>query len=113
LGLDLYDGACATPTLSTTPITWTQLANEPAGLTSFEAFAKMQGKPMSFPEWGLLQHPNGDDPAYVNGIGSTFARGDFAFESYFDGGDDGVLQVGPATPKSLVRFQKWFGHVSK
>ena len=113
LGLDLYDGVCAAPSSSTTPINWNQLANEPAGLASFEAFAKTQGKPMSFPEWGLLQHPNGDDPAYVNGIGSTFARGDFAFESYFDGGDGGTLQIGPATPKSLVRFQKWFGPVLK
>ena len=109
LGLDLYDGKCATPT---TPVSWNQLANEPAGLTSFEAFAKTRGKPMSFPEWGLLQSPNGDDPAYINGIGSTFATGDFAFESYFDAGDGGTLQVGPTTPLSLVRFQKWFGSIS-
>jgi hypothetical protein len=112
VGLDLYDGVCAAPSSSTTPITWTQLANEPGGLTSFEAFAKTHGKSMSFPEWGLLQNPNGDDPTYVNGIGSTFVAQDFAFETYFDAGDDSVLQVGPATPRSLVRFQKWFGHVS-
>jgi len=106
LGLDLYDATCATPT---TPVSWKQLANEPAGLTSFEAFAKAQKMPMSFPEWGLLQSPNGDDPAYINGIGSTFAKGNFSFEAYFDAGDRGTLQVGPATPLSLAAFQNWFG----
>ena len=65
--------------------------------------------PMSFPEWGLLQSPKGDDPAYINGIGSTFAKGNFSFEKYFDAGDRGTLQVGPATPLSLAAFQKWFG----
>ena len=108
LGLDLYDATCTSPS---TPVSWNQLATEPAGLTYFEAFAKTQGKPMSFPEWGLLQHPNGDNPTYINGIGSTFAVRDFAFESYFDAGDGGTLQIGPATPLSLVRFQKWFGNV--
>jgi hypothetical protein len=110
LGLDLYDATCTAPATS---VSWNQLANEPAGLTSFEAFAKTQGKPMSFPEWGLLQSPNGDNPTYINGIGSTFATGNFAFESYFDAGDGGTLQIGPAAPLSLVTFQKWFGQVSK
>jgi hypothetical protein len=113
VGLDFYDATCTAPGGSTTKITWNQLANETAGLASFEAFAKKQNKPMSFPEWGLLQDPNGDDPAYINGIGSAFTRGDFAFESYFDAGDDGSLQLGPATPASLAAFQKWFGNDAK
>jgi Glycosyl hydrolase family 26 len=112
LGLDLFDGVCAAPTGSTTPITWNQLANEPAGLASFEAFAKVQNKPMSFPEWGLLRDPNGDDQAYINGIGSTFTKGDFAFESYFDAGDGETLQLGPATRLSLAAFQKWFDNTT-
>jgi hypothetical protein len=113
VGLDLYDGTCTASSRSTTRITWNQLVNEPAGLASFEAFAKAQKKPMSFPEWGLLQIPNGDDPAYINGIGSTFTKGDFAFESYFDAGDSGTLQLGPATPLSLAAFRKWFGSITK
>ena len=68
---------------------------------------------MSFPEWGLDQVPNGDDPAYISGIGSTFTNGDFAFESYFDAGDDGTLQLGPATPLSVAAFQYWFGNTGK
>jgi hypothetical protein len=113
LGLDLYDGTCTAPSGSTAHITWKQLVNEPAGLASFEAFANTENKPMSFPEWGLLQKPNGDDPDYVNGIGSTFTKGDFAFESYFDANDDGNLQLGTGTPLSLAAFQKWFGNTTK
>jgi beta-mannanase len=113
VGLDLYDATCTTASGSTARITWNQLANEPAGLTRFKAFAKAHNKPMSFPEWGLDQEPNGDDPAYINGIGSTFTKGNFAFESYFDAGDDGTLQLGPATRLALAAFQKWFGATTK
>ncbi len=111
VGLDLYNQICTAP--SSASITWDQLVHEPAGLASFEAFARAHHKPMSFPEWGLVQATNGDDPAYVDGIGSTFTKGDFAFESYFDAGDSGTLQLGPSTPHSLAAFQKWFGKVTK
>jgi beta-mannanase len=108
LGLDLYNGLCTVPSTSTVSITWGQLASEPSGLGNFEAFAKTLKKPMSFPEWGLLKNPNGDDAAYINGIGSTIASGNFSFETYFDAGDHGVLQVGTSTPRALVAFRKWF-----
>jgi beta-mannanase len=113
LGLDLYDGTCTASSQSTTRITWSQLIHEPAGLASFEAFAKEHKKPMSFPEWGLIQEPNGDDPRYIQGIGSTVDGGDFAFECYFDAGDGASLQLGASTPRSLVAYQKWFGNSTK
>jgi len=113
LGLDIYDGTCEAPSTSTTPVTWNELVNEPAGLASFVTFAIQQGKPMSFPEWGLLQNPNGDDPAYINGIGATVAIGNFAFEGYFDSGSAGNLSLGPSTPLSLVAFRFWFQNPPK
>ena len=73
------------PTPQTRQSTFSALANEPYGLTDFEAFAAAQGKPMSFPEWGLSTVPSGDDPGYIDGMASTVANGDFAFETYFDG----------------------------
>ena len=106
LGLDFYDQSCLTPT---SPVTFAQLANLPAGLTSFEAFAAAQGKAMSFPEWGLVAASGGDDPAYVNGVGTTVANGNFAFEAYFDPGHDGILQIGTGTPLSTAAFSKQFG----
>ena len=108
VGLDFYDLDCTTPTKS---VTFTQLANETYGLTAFEAFAAAQGKPMSFPEWGLSIVPTGDDPAYINGMGSTIANGDFSFETLFMGGGTNprVPPLGSTTPLSLVAFQNWFG----
>lgn len=112
VGLDLFDVGCITPK---TPLTFKQLANEPAGLSNFEAFARARGKPMSLPEWGLMLIPSGDNPGYIDGIGSTFATRDFAFETYFDANLEirPYLPLGPRTPKSLAAFQKWFGHSSK
>jgi hypothetical protein len=107
LGLDLYDVACETPN---TRVTFHQLFDEQAGLKYFESFARARGKPMSLPEWGLSSVPAGDDPAYINGIGATVERGDFAFETYFDAGGLGKnLPLTASTPKSLLAFRKWFG----
>jgi hypothetical protein len=103
--LDLFDESCVAPK---TPYTFHQLANEPASLTTFEAFASAQRKPMSLPEWALSAVPVKDDPGYVDGIGSTIANGDFAFETYFDFQTPHPL-LGKGTPLSLAAFQKWFG----
>lgn len=107
LGLDQYDASG----LTSGPFTFAEMATEPDGLNAFEAFAAAQGKPMSFPEWGLYASPGpGDDPQYVDGIGSTVENGNFAFEAYYDVGNDGTLALGPSTPLSLAEFTKWFGN---
>jgi hypothetical protein len=108
LGLDIYDVSCITPY---TRQTFKQLSNVPDGITSFEKFAAARGKPMSFPEWGLKKFPNGDDPAYIDGMGSIFDRRDMAFETYFnvDVKIRPYLALGKQTPRALVAFKKWFG----
>ena len=105
LGLDLYDASCVSPN---TPVSWTQLSRLPTGLMDFEAFAQARHKPMSFPEWGLVKSPKGDDPAFIDGIGSTIASRNFAFAGYFDSKNTGTLQIGPAAPLSLAAYRKWF-----
>lgn len=108
VGIDLYDVGCLAPT---TRMNFTQLAIERLGLDDLEAFATARGKPMSLPEWGLSTIPSGDDPGYIDGIGATVARGNFAFESYFDvtAPKSKALPLGPRTPLSLVAFKEWFG----
>jgi beta-mannanase len=107
VGLDVYDVACETPY---TRVSFKQLSDEQEGLRRFEAFAKSRGKPMSLPEWGLSTIPAGDDPAYIDGIGATVAKGNFSFETYFDAGGSGKnLPLTSKTPKSLIAFRKWFG----
>jgi beta-mannanase len=106
VGLDLYDESCTAPA---TAVSWNALANETAGLTSFESFAAAHNKAMSFPEWGLVANSGGDDPGYVNGIGAAVNSGNFAFQSYFDAGDDGVPQLGSSVPLATAAFGKQFG----
>jgi glycosyl hydrolase family 26 len=108
IGLDFFDVSCVTPQ---TALSFAHLSEEPAGLSIFEAFAKAHRKPMSFPEWGLTKQPSGDDPEYIDGIGSTFDSRAFAFETYFDGKGtrNQLLPLGPKTPLSLAAFRRWFG----
>jgi hypothetical protein len=107
VGLDLFDVSCAAPT---TPYTFARLANEPAGLSTIAAFAKVHHKPLSLPEWGLSVQPSGDDPNFIDGIGSEFDSRDFAFETYFDvpGSKGTSLPLGSRTPLSLGAFHRWF-----
>jgi len=108
MGLDLYDVDCHTPD---TAVSYSTLANEAFGLVSFEAFAAAQGKPMSFPEWGLASSSAGDDPAYVSGIASTVNNGNFAFQEYFDTGSGGSLPIDAgSTPLSAAAYGKSFGN---
>jgi len=75
-------------------------------LVNIEAFAVGHGKPMSFPEWGL---PTGDDdPAYVTGLAGMFNSEDFAYESYFDNNDDGIVPFGKSMPKATAAYASAF-----
>jgi hypothetical protein len=112
LGLDFYDIAAWTPTVK---VLFPSLAHQPMSLAHFEAFAKAHGKPMSFPEWGLVSNPPADDAQYIDGVGDAVETQDFAFESYFDIadgiGNDATVVLSPSTtPKSIIEFNKWFGN---
>lgn len=111
VGLDIYDVSCLTPLLRQT---FQQLSEVRLGITSFEDFAAARGKPMSFPEWGLKKYPNGDDPAYIAGMGAIFDRRDVAFETYFNVNLKirPYLPLGTQTPLALAAFKKWFGNRS-
>jgi hypothetical protein len=112
IGLDLFDVSCIAPK---TPYTFAKLANEPAGLIAIDAFATVHHKTMSLPEWGLAKNPSGDDPNFIDGIGSVFDTKDFAFETYFDvrGNRLVALPLGPRTPLSIAAFHKWFSSSAK
>jgi hypothetical protein len=103
LGLDLYDVGCEQPT---TALSFSELSAEPYGLNSFEAFAASVGKPMSFPEWGLVSTPSGDDPGYINGMASAVESGNFAFQEYFDV-VGGTMPLNSSTSLSLGAYESW------
>jgi beta-mannanase len=115
IGIDVYDRDCET-LKAVAQEGWMAYLTDRASrgsadpsfpsLANIEAFAAANGKPMSFPEWGL---PTGDDDAtYVKEIAKLFNSGDFSFESYFDNGSDGVAPLGSAIPKATAAYAQAF-----
>ena len=86
----------------------TQDDNNFPSLANIEAFAAANGKPMSFPEWGLIGGWP-DDPSYVDGMAQMFKDDNFAFESYFDSNTDGVIPLGSAIPNATNAYSNAFG----
>jgi beta-mannanase len=105
MGLDFYDVDCKSPS---SVVDFSQLTQD--GFDAFAAFAAQEGKPMSFPEWGLSTTPSGDDPGYIDGIGQLVANDDFSFQTYFDASNGTSLPLGSNTPLSIAAFQREFGN---
>ena len=115
IGADAYDKDCGT--LKTVGQEgWESYATDSSNgsaansifpsLANIEAFAVAQGKPMSFPEWALTT--GDDDATYVTDMAHMFNSDDFAFQSYFDDGDDGTARLGSAIPKATAAYTKRF-----
>jgi hypothetical protein len=102
IGVDIYDSGATR---------WSRLADEPAGLAEIVAFARAHGKPLSFPEWGVVSPQDGglgDDPAFVEGIASVVKENKVLYESYFDRATGGVMPLADA-PRSLAAWKRYFG----
>ena len=110
IGVDLYNADCTRQLPSPSRWSWHVLYTEPYGLAQITAFAEEKGKPMSIPEWGLVGSSQGigDDPYYVAGIASYVRTHNVAFQSYFDSGANGILQLGPSVPKALAAYRQAF-----
>ncbi|MDA8315418.1 MAG: glycosyl hydrolase [Actinomycetota bacterium] len=109
VGIDAYDEA----SMRLPPVgslrRWPSLANEPLGLDAVYRFAREHGKPLSIPEWGTLS-THGDDGAYVSGIGQFVAHHVVAYESWYDAGDNHILQLSPrSAPRSFAAYVAAFG----
>jgi len=115
VGVDAYDAGCPSAPPPASTATFASIAANPEGLDAVAAFAATNGKPMSIPEWATTASNGapagyGDDPFYVAGVGRFVAASpDFAFQSWYDAGDKGVLQLGPANPQSLAAYVQAFG----
>jgi hypothetical protein len=110
IGVDIYDSGM--PGDPRDPaVRWTRLEKEPGGLAQIVAFAREHGKPLSFPEWGVVTTADGglgDDPAYVTGIATAVKDNDVLFQAYFDRATGGVMPLQDA-PRSLRTWVKYFG----
>jgi hypothetical protein len=111
IGIDQYDASCEGIQPAPSASAFQALISAQGSLTSTAdviAFAKAQGKPISFPEWGLVSSSTGtglgDDPYYVQGMAALIASNNVAYQSYFDAGDDSILPLGPDAPLATAAY---------
>ena len=116
IGADSYDVDCDTgKTVSQEG--WTAYSTDSASsgsqepdfpsLANIEAFAVANGKPMSFPEFGLYDSKP-DDAAYMADMMTMFKKHDFAFECYFNSNDNGIAPLGSVIPNATVAYSQAF-----
>jgi hypothetical protein len=110
IGVDIYDSDVPGDP-SDPAVRWTRLENEPGGLDQIVAFAREHGKPLSFPEWGVVSAADGglgDDPAFVTGIATVIRDNKVLYEAYFDRATGGVMPLADAQ-RSLRVWEQYFG----
>ncbi len=124
IGMDVYDwnesGANEAPSAR-----WNDIVNKGYGLAWQARFAAAHGKPIAFPEWGLVSYaPNpglagGDDPVFVQNMFSWFQTHNVAFENYFDADAPALGQFFGLTtgsgrfPNAAAVYQQLYaGHVA-
>jgi hypothetical protein len=98
----------------------------PRGLKFWSEFAQKRGKPLAFPEWGLVNgsegHGGGDNPYFVEQMHAFIATpgNHVAFACYFDANPEkhrdaispkltGGKDEGTDFPKASERFKALFG----
>jgi Glycosyl hydrolase family 26 len=116
MGADAYDEDCAT-TRTVSQEGWAAYSTDKASnnpndpdfpaLANIKDFAAANGKPLSFPEWGLGTGKP-DDVAYVTEMARMFNSDDFSFESYFDNGHDGIAPLGSTIPNATAAYSQAF-----
>jgi beta-mannanase len=110
IGIDNYDSGMPGDSHDQA-VRWARLDSEGSGLAQIVAFARAHGKPLSVPEWGLINSASGgagDDPAYIRGIAAAVRDNNVVFHVYFDRPSGGVLLIQKA-PKSLSLWKEYFG----
>ena len=85
------------------------------GLRFWSSFAKQQGKPMSLPEWGFWQRPDGhgggNDPDYLRRMSAFIAdpANRVAYQAYFEyDGSDGPHRLMTTFAQSADLFRSLF-----
>lgn len=88
----------------------------PRGIQSWFNYAKLIGKPISFPEWGLNSQSLSDNPFFIEAMRNIFAAnaplaasapadGQLAGESYFNANDRCRLWPATLAPLAAAKYQ--------
>ena len=103
VGIDAYDAG-----VRQAANRWHVVATRRDGVDEVARFARSHGKPMSFPEWGLMPRGKrwlggGDDPGYIDGIARTIRPNRVAYQAYFYAHDTAAQLR--RSPRSLARYR--------
>ena len=115
IGLDVYDRSRHPG--QTPQQRWEGLLHERYGLMWHADFAAAHGKPLAFPEWGLVHDPDirtagEDDPLFIRNMHAWFASHNTAFENYFadPSAHGAAFDIdGDHFPKSAKVYRQLFG----
>ncbi|HVY11531.1 MAG TPA: glycosyl hydrolase [Mycobacteriales bacterium] len=115
VGLDVYDRALKPG--ENPQQRWNDLVHQRFGLQWQAQFAAAHGKPISFPEWGLVHDADsltagGDDPLFIRNMHAWFASHRTAFECYFDdpSADGASFDIdGQYFPQAAALYRQLFG----
>jgi hypothetical protein len=110
IGIDVYDDSGRPLPAAPSPARWSALVSQPGGVQEIVRFARRHGKPISLPEWGLIQGENGggDNPNFVASIAALVRNNRVAYQSYFESRNfPGVLRIDQTT-RSLAVYRAKF-----
>jgi hypothetical protein len=119
IGMDVYDWN-ETASNETAAERWSDIVNKGYGLAWQASFASAHGKPIAFPEWGLVSEladpgaGGGDDPSFVQNMFNWFGSHEMSFEDYFDTDapsidtDYGLTTGNGQFPNAAALYQKLY-----
>lgn len=114
IGLDVFDQSWA-PHSNRASVRWREFMHQTDGLAWHARFAAAHQKPMTFPEWGLVNrsdgHGGGDNPYFVRKMHEWIQTHNVAYHLYFESRDpNGEYRVFSGTfPKAAQSFVRYFG----
>ncbi len=113
IGLDVYDKSWIANWED--PVArWNDFMDQPYGLRWHRDFAAQHGKPMTFPEWGLVSQPQGhgggDNPYFIEQMYEWIRTNNVANHYYFEYDADGQHELMSGQfPNAAARFRELFG----
>lgn len=114
IGLDAYDQDWLSGWQNPTQ-RWQNLLNQAHGLKWHRDFAAAHRKPMTFPEWGLFDRPDGhgggDDPYFIQKMYEWIGANNVAYALYFehDPPHGRHALMNGQFPRGAATFRKLFG----
>ena len=93
---------------------WRDIVDDARGLRFWAAFAGQHGKPLSLPEWGLWNRPDGhgggENPNFIRRMHEFIETHDVAYQAYFEySAADGPHRLMVEFPESAPVFKELFG----